>query len=225
MRRLSGSVAQGVRRTGRNIYHRIFFHRFFIDSGSMTASEHYPDRDRLEGIADAILVERAVDGDTAAFETLIRRHGPLMRAYTARIVRSMADADDVVQEAFHTAWRRLPELRDPAAVKPWLMRITSRLAFTYLRRKPADVALPAFEAALPADSQPENVAVRNAQLKALSAALDTLPEDQRRCWLLREVAELSYNEIAQEMELPTATVRGKLSRARARIYAQMEGWR
>jgi len=191
----------------------------------MNASQQHPERDRLEGVADAILVERAVDGDTAAFETLIRRHGPLMRAYTARIVGSMADADDVVQDAFHTAWRRLPELRDPAAVRPWLMRIASRLALTYLRRKPADVALPALEVALPADGQPENVAVRNAQLKALSVALDTLSEDQRRCWLLREVAELSYDDIAQEMEVPTATVRGKLARARASIYAQMEGWR
>ncbi|MBG6215454.1 RNA polymerase sigma-70 factor (ECF subfamily) [Cryobacterium sp. CAN_C3] len=191
----------------------------------MSAPVQHPDRDRLEGVADAILVGRAVDGDTGAFETLIRRHGPLMRAYTARIVGSMADADDVVQDAFHTAWRRLPELRDPAAVRPWLMRIASRLAFTSLRRKPAEVELPDPVSALPADTQPENVAVRNAQLKALSAALDTLPEDQRRCWLLREVGELSYDDIAQEMELPTATVRGKLARARASIYAQMEGWR
>lgn len=191
----------------------------------MSAPVQHPDRDRLEGVADAILVGRAVDGDTGAFETLIRRHGPLMRAYTARIVGSMADADDVVQDAFHTAWRRLPELRDPAAVRPWLMRIASRLAFTSLRRKPAEVELPDLESALPTDTQPEYVAVRNAQLKALSAALDTLPEDQRRCWLLREVGELSYDDIAQEMERPTATVRGKLARARASIYAQMEGWR
>ncbi|MDJ0337907.1 RNA polymerase sigma factor [Cryobacterium sp. PH31-O1] len=191
----------------------------------MSETVQYPDRDRLEDVADAILVGRAVDGDTGAFETLIRRHGPLMRAYTARIVGSMADADDVVQDAFHTAWRRLPELRDPAAVRPWLMRIASRLAFSSLRRKPAEVELPDLESALPADTQPENIAVRNAQLRALSAALDTLPEDQRRCWLLREVGELSYDDIAQEMELPTATVRGKLARARASIYAQMEGWR
>jgi len=191
----------------------------------MNAPAHNPDRDRLEGLADAILVGRAVDGDTAAFETIIRRYGPLMRAYTARIVGSMADADDVVQDAFQTAWRRLSELRDPAAVKPWLMRITSRLAFTFLRRKHVDVDLATLEGALPADTQPENVAVRNAQLHALSAALDTLPEDQRRCWLLREIGELSYDDIAEDMKLPTATVRGKLARARSSIYAQMEGWR
>lgn len=176
-------------------------------------------------VADEILARRAIDGDTAAFEALIRRHGPLMRAYAARIVGSVTEADDVVQDAFYTAWRRLPELRDPAAVKPWLMRITSRLAFTYLRRKPADESLPVLEPASPADTQPENVAVRNAQLGALSAALDTLPEDQRRCWLLREVAELCYDDIATELDIPRSSVRGKLARARASIYAQMEGWR
>lgn len=195
------------------------------DSASMISPHQNPTHDRLRLIADEILVERAVDGDAAAFEALVHRHGPLMRAHTARLVGSITEADDVVQEAFYTAWRRLPELRDPAAVKPWLMRITSRLAFTHLRSKPAVVYLPILEAALPVDAQPENVAVRNAQLKALSDALDILPEDQRRCWLLREVAELSYDDIAQELNLPTATVRGKLARARASIYARMEGWR
>jgi RNA polymerase sigma-70 factor (ECF subfamily) len=69
------------------------------------------------------------------------------------------------------------------------------------------------------------VAVRNAELRALSVALDKLPEDQRQCWLLREIAELSYTEIAEEMRLSPATVRGKLARARTNITAQMEGWR
>lgn len=176
-------------------------------------------------VADEILAERAADGDTAAFEALIRRHGPLVRAYVARIVGSHIEADDIAQEAFYTAWTKLPELRDPAAVKAWLMRIAGRLAYTHIRRRPPEEGLPLSEIPLSGDSQPENVAVRNAQLKALSLALDALPEDQRQCWLLREVAELSYDEIAEDLDLPKATVRGKLARARASIYAQMEGWR
>lgn len=179
----------------------------------------------LRDVADEILVERAVEGDTEAFATLIRRHGPLMRAYVSRIVGSLSEADDVVQEALYTAWRRLPELRDPSAVKAWLMRIASRHAFTHIRRRPTDVPLPEFESATPSDLQPESVAIRNAQLRALAAALDTLPEDLRQCWLLREIAELSYDDIAKELDIPRTTVRGKLARARASIYAQMEGWR
>lgn len=179
----------------------------------------------LSVASDEILAERAVDGDDAAFEALIHRHGPLIRAYVTRIVGSVTEADDVVQEALYLAWRQLPQLRDRKAVKAWLIRIAGRQAFTHLRRKPTDMALQNLETALPAATQPENVAVRNAQLKALSDALNTLPDDQRWCWLLREVADLSYDDIAEQLQIPTSTVRGKLARARVSIYAQMEEWR
>ncbi|NYF29361.1 RNA polymerase sigma-70 factor (ECF subfamily) [Microbacterium sp. JAI119] len=148
-----------------------------------------------------------------------------MRAYVSRIVGSLSEADDVVQESLYTAWRRLPELRDPKAVKAWLMQIASRQAFKHLRRRPPEDPLPLLEAAHPSDTQPENVAIRNAQLQALATALDTLPPDLRQAWLLREIAELSYDDIAKQLNIPRTTIRGKLSRARASIYAQMEEWR
>jgi RNA polymerase sigma-70 factor (ECF subfamily) len=181
--------------------------------------------DRLRLVNDEILVERAVDGDTAAFETLVHRHGPLMRAYTSRIVGSRTEADDVVQEAFIIAWRQLHTLRHPGSVRSWLMRIASRQAFAHIKRRPTDAPLPPLEVPVPIETQPENVAIRHAELRALSVALDKLPEDQRQCWLLREIAELSYTEIAEDMHLSPATVRGKLTRARTNITAQMEGWR
>ena len=92
----------------------------------------------LSGLADRILVERAVDNDAAAFSELIRRHSSLMRAYVYRIVGSMSDTDDVVQEAFVIAWRQLPTLRDATAVKAWLMRIAGREALSFVSRRPAD---------------------------------------------------------------------------------------
>ncbi|WP_232331546.1 RNA polymerase sigma factor [Agromyces laixinhei] len=179
----------------------------------------------LQVVADEILVERAIDGDDAAFETLMRRYAPLMRAHARRVLRNAADADDVVQDAFVNAWRQLENLRDRAMVKSWLMKITSRCALALLRRQPATLPLPVVEPAVPDSMQPENVGIRTAQLRALSLALDRLPEDQRNCWLLREVAELSYVEVAKEMNLTPASVRGKLARARVSLATQMEGWR
>lgn len=184
---------------------------------------HFPDRPRL--VTDETLVGRAVGGDVAAFETLVHRHGPLMRAYTSRIVGSGTEADDVVQESFIIAWRQLPTLRHPGSVRSWLMRIASREAFAHVRRRPADSPLSPFGAPVPVETQPEMVVVRNEELRALSVALGNLPEDQRECWLLREIAELSYTEIAGELNLSAATVRGKLARARTNVTAQMEGWR
>lgn len=181
--------------------------------------------DRLRSASDGVLAERAADGDTTAFETLVRRYLPLMRASVNRLLRSSADADDVVQETLVLAWRELPKLQDPTVVKSWLMRIAGRQAMTHLRRTARHDTDPLGEVALPTGTQPEQIAVRNAQMTALSVALDTLGGDQRECWLLREYAGLSYDEIAAEMGTSVSTVRGRIARARASIYTQMEGWR
>ncbi|MFD4420234.1 RNA polymerase sigma factor [Agromyces sp. NPDC058484] len=183
------------------------------------------DAPRLQVVADEILVERAIDDDTAAFAALVHRHAPLMRAHARRMLGDSSDADDVVQDAFVIAWQQLPNLRDRAMVKSWLMKITSRCALSHLKRRPPTLPLPVVEPALPDTMQPENLAVRTAHLSALSVALDKLPEDQRNCWLLREVAELSYAEVAKEMNLTPASVRGKLARARVSLTIQLEGWR
>ncbi|ANG84510.1 RNA polymerase sigma factor [Microbacterium aurantiacum] len=179
----------------------------------------------LSAASDQILVERAVDGDATAFGEIVRRHSSLMRAYVSRIVGSLSEADDVVQDAFTTAWKQLPSLRDGSAVRAWLMRIASREAFARLRRRTADVPIEDVPLVQSAHPDPEVRAVRQAQLAALSAALDELPEDQRRAWLLREVADLSYAEIAEEMTTSASTVRGLLSRARSSIAIRMEDWR
>ncbi|MET2011148.1 RNA polymerase sigma factor [Microbacterium chocolatum] len=179
----------------------------------------------LGAASDQILVERAVDGDATAFGEIVRRHSSLMRAYVSRIVGSLSEADDVVQDAFITAWKQLPSLRDGSAVRAWLMRIASREAFARLRRRTADVPIEDVPLVQSAHPDPEVRAVRQAQLAALSAALDELPEDQRRAWLLREVADLSYAEIAEEMTTSASTVRGLLSRARSSIAIRMEDWR
>lgn len=57
------------------------------------------------------------------------------------------------------------------------------------------------------------------------AALDRLPETQRRAWTLRELGGLGYDEIAAELDLPVSTVRGALARARARLITELDGWR
>ncbi len=179
----------------------------------------------LAAASDQILVERAVDGDATAFGEIVRRHSSLIRAYVSRIVGSLSEADDVVQDAFITAWKQLPSLRDGSAVRPWLMRIASREAFARLRRRTADVPIEDVPLVQSAHPDPEVRAVRQAQLAALSAALDELADDQRRAWLLREVADLSDPEIAEEMTTSASTVRGLLSRARSSITIRVEDWR
>lgn len=174
---------------------------------------------------DLILVGRVADGDATAFEVLVRRYAPLMRAYAARILRSNDEVDDVVQEAFIIAWQQLPSLEDGHLVKSWLMRIVSHKSVDRIRSRRSHTNIEDLDPILPESSTPPQVAEAHSRIDALSEALSALPEQQRQCWLLKEVAEYSYDEIADALDLPPSTVRGLLARARKNIIPRMEAWR
>ncbi|KGJ81734.1 RNA polymerase sigma 70 [Cryobacterium roopkundense] len=179
----------------------------------------------LDTASDLTLASRAADGDVRAFEVIVRRYGPLMRVYASRVLGSNDEMDDVVQETFITAWKQLSTLDDGAAVKSWLMRIVSRKSIDRLRarRERADIDLN--EPIAPEHQSPHRLAEAESQTEALSRALADLPEDQRRCWTLRELAGSSYVGIAEELDLPVSTVRGLLARARKTLLREMEAWR
>ncbi|WP_241979636.1 RNA polymerase sigma factor [Cryobacterium suzukii] len=172
-----------------------------------------------------MLADRARDGDLRAFEVLVRRYGPLMRVYATRVLGSNDETDDVVQESFITAWQHLGTLEDGSAVKSWLMRIVSRKSIDRLRTRRPHVNIDETDAPAPESSAPHARVEVESQTEALARVLAALPEDQRRCWTLRELAEYSYGDIAAELNLPLSTVRGLLARARKTLLRQMEDWR
>lgn len=185
---------------------------------------------QLDLVPDALLAGRAADGDTAAFEALARRHGPLMRATARRLTGTLADADDVVQESLMQAWKQLDQLRDPAAVKSWLLRIVGTRSIDHLRKRRNHLALDDLENHVDAPSgqrtpNPESTAVNASRVDALKSALARLPEEQRRCWVLKEFNDLSYEEIALTLNISPASVRGRLARARIALARTMEEWR
>ncbi|MFD1721320.1 RNA polymerase sigma factor [Amnibacterium endophyticum] len=179
----------------------------------------------LDEAGDALLADRAADGDARAFAVLVRRHSGMLRAYARRVLGSNAASDDVVQEALITAWRQLPELRDRAAVRGWLIRIVGRKAIDVLRAQRPAVDIDDHDAPAPEGGGPEGVAGANALAGSLDEALRTLPEAQRRAWTLRELGGLGYDEIATDLGLPVSTVRGLLARARTGLIQRMDGWR
>lgn len=183
------------------------------------------DADPLLEAADATLAARAVDGDVQAFERLARRHGPLMRVYAAKLLGSESDSDDVVQEAFLTGWRKLGDLDSPAHIRSWLMRIVSNKAIDRLRTRRHHDDIDDWDPPASPARSPERIVETRLQLDAMWSALDRLPGDQRRCWLLRETGDYSYQEIADALDLPVSTVRGLLVRARRTLLQEMEAWR
>lgn len=184
-----------------------------------------PENPRLDAAGDRLVAGRAADGDIAAFEVLVRRYTPMMRAYARRVLVSGADVDDVVQEAFVTAWQRLSDLEDLSAVKSWLMRIVGRKAMDRVRARRPQVPIDDIDHPVSTDASPARTVEARAGVEALSAALGELPDAQRQSWVLREMGGLSYEEVAAELGVPVTTVRGLLARARKHIIVRMEEWR
>jgi RNA polymerase sigma-70 factor (ECF subfamily) len=178
----------------------------------------------LVDASDAVLAARSADGDAEAFATLVRRHGPFLRAFAIRLTGSTVEADDAVQEALISAWDALPRLSDPGTVRSWLVSIVSRKSTDRLRARKPSIELDDQRAAEFVEG-PEARAIAASRLEALEVALALLPDGQRQCWVLKQVAGLSYDEIADELGMTVTTVRGKLARARATVIREMEEWR
>lgn len=174
---------------------------------------------------DATLVARAREGDLYAFEALVRRYQPRMYRLALRMTGSSGDAEDIVQEVFVTAWRRLPEIREDAAVAGWLYRTTTNRCLNLLRRRrPTAEIDDATPTRAPAED-PQQAALAAQQMQAVTAALSQLPANQRAVWLLREVHGRSYAEIAQLVSTTPQAVRGRLARARVQLAELMQPWR
>lgn len=182
-------------------------------------------RSALAQAADGILAMRIADGDTVAFEVLVRRHGPVMRAYAVKLLGSNIESDDVVQEAFLLAWQKMAEVTDGISLKSWLMRIVTNKAIDRMRVRKDHVDIDDWDAPTPANTSPAHLTEVHLQLDALSSALTELPEIQRRCWVMKEIGGSSYADIAEHVGLPVSTVRGQLARARQTLMHGMEGWR
>jgi RNA polymerase sigma-70 factor, ECF subfamily len=195
--------------------------------GSANDSGTGPASDTDNGpLSDSTTVARARDGDTRAFETLVRRYQRPIYRLAVRMLNDSGEAEDVTQEVFVTAWRRLPDIHEDKAIRSWLFRIATNRCLNILRsRKPI---APLYEDAIPMANpaaSPEARAEAHERLIALRVALDQLTAEQRACWLLREMEELSYAEIASILHTTPQAVRGRLARARAELGEAMISWR
>ncbi len=126
------------------------------------------------------------------------------------------------------AWNQLDTLRDNGAVKGWLLRITGSRSIDHLRRRKVHPELATAEneaTAAGAASNPESAVLNGSRVAALRSALARLPEEQRRCWVLKEFGDQSYEEIASTLKISADSVRGRLARARITLAREMEEWR
>ncbi|WP_235032644.1 RNA polymerase sigma factor [Actinacidiphila yanglinensis] len=176
---------------------------------------------------DDLLVERAAEGDDDAFAVLVDRHSPPLLALALRMLGSLPDAEEAVQDALINAWRRLPDFHRDATFRTWMYRIVTNQCLSHLRGRAPAVPLSVVPEPPAHDpgSEPARAAESEAATQALGRALRDLPPSQRACWILRELHGMSYAEIAQIVNTSEQTVRGRLYRARRTLMKEMAPWR
>ncbi|WP_086825622.1 RNA polymerase sigma factor [Allokutzneria sp. NRRL B-24872] len=168
----------------------------------------------------------AAGGDVAAFDALVRRHTTKLYRVALRIVGDPADAEDVVQEAWVSAWRSMAGFRGEAAPTTWLYRVVTNAALAHLRRRRPTVPLEqeGHAESTFADSSPtpEQAALSREKVDAVLRAIALLEPSQRVPLVLRELEGMSYEEVASVLEVSVAALRSRLHRARVALLAKLE---
>jgi RNA polymerase sigma factor (sigma-70 family) len=182
--------------------------------------------DRVEGrpLEDAELVPRARRGDVHAYAELVERYRHVAFRTAYLVTRSSADAEDAAQEAFVKAYYALGRFREDAPFRPWLLRIVTNEARNRHRsaRRREGLAVRLAEARLgDAAPSPEAAALEDETRRVLLAAVERLPERDRLVIAYRYFLQLSESETAHALGVRSGTVKSRLSRALARLRAQV----
>jgi len=181
---------------------------------------------RAVNIPDDELPRRALRDDPAAFNLLIQRHTPPVYRIVRRMCSDRAEAEAITQEAFLRAWESLPRSKSERPFRPWLIQIAVNAARDALKKsRPLDFAdLPGDEALQIASAEPgpEEQLESSEALARLAEAVQALPAPYRMAVALRYEAEMSYEEMAQALQLPLNTVRTHLHRAKGILRQTLE---
>lgn len=182
------------------------------------------------------LIQRVLAGEQKAFELLVVRYQKRIERLVTRMVRDPDLASDITQDVFLSAYRSLRQFRGDAQFYTWLHRIAVNTAYKALQAKKRDPVvflselLPENNTAeetflekqeLTSQDTPEAVVAARQIADAVEAAIGSLPQEYRQAWELREMEGLSYEEIAELVEIPVGTVRSRIFRAREAIAAKV----
>ncbi len=183
----------------------------------------------VDSMTDAALVRRCLRGDLNCYDVLVRRYQRQVYSLLYRMLGSVDDAEDLVQDTFIRAYNALHSFRQDASFLTWLYKIASNLGIDRMRARKSKAAASLEEeiesGREPADSErqtsPEAAAVRNCVSDVVHHEIMMLPERYRRVVLLRHVSDMTIEEIAAELNLPTGTVKTHLFRAREMLRERL----
>lgn len=175
-------------------------------------------------MTDQEIVARCLSGDRDAFALLVERYGGRVYNVALRITSDPDAASDCAQEAFVRAYRSLHRYDPAYSFGPWMLKIATNASLTHLRtwhahEEPMGDDPP--EHAEAEEAGPEASAVRREEVAEVLAAMAALPPAYRAALTLRHLQQLSYQEVADALELPLGTVKTHLHRARAALRARL----
>lgn len=184
--------------------------------------------------ADMMLVERALDGDLAAFEQLVARYQNKLVGFAARMLGDQEEAEDVAQEAFVKAYRALDSFRGQAQFSTWLYRIATNLCIDRVRAKkrrpqqaysldePLDKEDDAGGRELPDTTfEPSQSAERDELRQTVRATMAEMPDKMRQVLVMCDMQGMPYEQIAQVLDCPIGTVKSRLFHARADLARRL----
>lgn len=180
----------------------------------------------MERVTDEELVRLAQNGDSAAFDEIVERHkGAVFRAALSAL-RNREDAEDVTQETFITAYRKLDTFRGESQLRTWLSRIAWNRSMDHRRRgrfrsflhldEPDAVELPSL------DADPERSTLAASAHARVRREIDRLPQNLRDTLLLASAGDLDYASIAEMLGVREGTVKSRVFEARAMVRLALQ---
>jgi RNA polymerase sigma-70 factor, ECF subfamily len=182
-----------------------------------------------EDAEDVRLMQLVAQGDISAFEEVIGRHQALVAGTAARMLGSNSDVEDIAQQVFIRVWKSARRYVPRAKFTTWLLKITRNLVFNELRRAKRRAQVPlqsepgAEEIPLKDETNPAPDAslLQDELQRAIEEAIMQLPESQRMALVLRRYEQLSYEQIAEVLDLSVPAVKSVLFRARTELRSRL----
>jgi len=176
--------------------------------------------------SDEEILERVATGDVAAFELVMRRYNRRLFRAVRAILKDDAEVEDVIQEAYVSAYAHLADFSGRARFSTWLTRIAVHEAFGRLRKRRRseswDVNNGEEEQIMTLTPSPEKHASDGELRKLLEQVVETLPETFRTVFVLRAVEQLSVAETSEVLGIPEDTVKTRLHRARGLLQSRLQ---
>ena len=188
--------------------------------------------------SDDLLIERIKAGDMAAYNDIVTRYYDRIFARVSQLLKNKQDAEEVTQDAFIRAHRGLENFRGDASFSTWLYQIATNLAhnrywYWFRRKRDQSISLDhpltddgslTLENVMPcAGESPAEAAVTQEFVDRVSECMRGLNEKHKEVLILRNVKNLSYDEIAQQLEISVGTVKSRIARARDSLRDLMGG--